>query len=76
MHNKSFTVDGVATIVGGRNIGNVYFETGSGHVYSDLDVLAIGPAAQAVGADFDRYWNSASAFAVEALVAPEPDAEG
>ena len=76
MHNKSFTVDGVATIVGGRNIGNVYFETGSGHVYSDLDVLAIGPAAQAVGADFDRYWNSASAFAVETLVAPEPDAEG
>ena len=73
MHNKSFTVDGVATIVGGRNIGNIYFETGSGHIYSDLDVLAFGPAAAAVGSDFDRYWNSRSAYPVELLVKAEPD---
>ncbi len=70
MHNKSFTVDGVATIVGGRNIGDLYFETGDGHFYSDFDVLALGPAAQAVGADFDRYWNSASAYPVQSLVSP------
>ncbi|MCB1559713.1 MAG: phospholipase D family protein, partial [Xanthomonadales bacterium] len=25
MHNKSFTVDGVVTVVGGRNIGDEYF---------------------------------------------------
>ena len=25
MHNKSFTVDGAATIIGGRNIGDIYF---------------------------------------------------
>ncbi|MCV2866172.1 phospholipase D family protein [Defluviimonas sp. WL0075] len=72
MHNKSFTVDGVVTIVGGRNIGNLYFETGSGHLYSDLDVMAFGPAAADVGADFDRYWNSHSAYPVELLVKPEP----
>ena len=26
VHNKSFTVDNLATIIGGRNIGNEYFE--------------------------------------------------
>ncbi len=28
MHNKSFTVDGVVTLVGGRNIGDAYFGAG------------------------------------------------
>ena len=73
MHNKSFTVDGAVTIVGGRNIGDVYFETGAGHLYFDLDVLAAGPAA-AVGADFDRYWNSASAFPAAMLITAGADA--
>jgi len=34
MHNKSLTVDGVASIVGGRNIGDPYFDTDE-HVRSD-----------------------------------------
>ncbi len=75
MHNKSFTVDGVATILGGRNIGDTYFETGSGHLFFDLDLLAVGPAAADVGADFDRYWNSASAFPADLLITPEDDAD-
>ncbi len=74
MHNKSFTVDGAVTIVGGRNIGDVYFETGAGHLYFDLDVLAAGPAAADVGADFDRYWNSASAFPAAMLITAGADA--
>lgn len=75
MHNKSFTVDGAVTILGGRNIGDVYFETGAGHLYFDLDVLAAGPAATDVGADFDRYWNSASAYPAGLIITPEPGAE-
>ena len=43
MHNKSFTADNQATIVGGRNIGDEYFGAGSGTLFADLDVLAIGP---------------------------------
>jgi putative cardiolipin synthase len=61
MHNKSFTVDGVATIVGGRNIGDEYFGTGEGVQFVDLDVFAIGPVVDDVGADFERYWQSVSA---------------
>jgi putative cardiolipin synthase len=25
MHNKSMTVDGVTTVIGGRNIGDIHF---------------------------------------------------
>lgn len=58
MHNKSFTVDGEATIVGGRNVGDEYFGAGEAPLFSDLDVLAIGPVVGEVEKDFERYWMS------------------
>jgi len=70
MHNKSFTADGTATIVGGRNIGDEYFGATDGIVFADLDVLAIGPAAADVSQDFDRYWASASSYPVDRIVQP------
>ena len=48
MHNKSLTVDGVATIIGGRNIADEYFQAGAGLGYIDLDVLAIGAVVKDV----------------------------
>jgi putative cardiolipin synthase len=75
MHNKSFTADGVATIVGGRNIGDEYFGAREGDLFADLDVLAVGPIAAEVEADFERYWQSASAYpAADILRAPPADA--
>ena len=62
MHNKSFTADAQATIVGGRNIGDEYFDAGKQALFVDLDVLGVGPVADAVEQDFERYWNSASAI--------------
>ncbi|WP_338562808.1 phospholipase D family protein [Erwinia sp. E_sp_B04_7] len=58
MHNKSFTVDGLVTIVGGRNVGDEYFGAGEEPLFSDLDVLALGPVVDEVTRDFDRYWIS------------------
>ena len=68
MHNKSFTADNQATIVGGRNVGDEYFGATDGVLFSDLDVLAIGPVVPNVSADFDRYWASPSAWPAEAIV--------
>nr|WP_229217573.1 phospholipase D family protein [Massilia forsythiae] len=68
MHNKSFTADNQVTIVGGRNIGDEYFGAAADLLFVDLDVIAAGPAARAVSADFDRYWNSRSAYPIAALV--------
>jgi cardiolipin synthase C len=68
MHNKSFTVDNQATILGGRNIGNEYFE-------ADLDVLVIGPVVEDVSTAFDRYWNSELAYPALVLKGNPPTAE-
>ncbi|WP_240989617.1 phospholipase D family protein [Salipiger mangrovisoli] len=68
MHNKSMTVDGMATVVGGRNIGDIYFEYGEGTHYFDVDALAVGPIVEEVADSFDRYWNSASAYDAELLL--------
>jgi putative cardiolipin synthase len=68
MHNKSFTIDNQVTIVGGRNIGNEYFAAGSGVVFADLDVVAVGAAVRDVSQEFDRYWNSASSYPAAAFV--------
>ena len=70
MHNKSFTADNQATIVGGRNVGDEYFGAGDGMLFADLDVLAIGTVVDAVSSDFDRYWASASSYPVSQLLAP------
>ncbi|MEW6762341.1 MAG: phospholipase D family protein [Pseudomonadota bacterium] len=68
MHNKSFTADNQATIIGGRNIGNEYFGAMGDMLFVDLDVMAVGPVVREVSEDFDKYWNSASAYPVSALV--------
>ena len=74
MHNKSFTADNQATIVGGRNIADEYFGAGTGLTFADLDVLAVGPAVPEVSKEFDVYWNSASAYPASDFVgAPMPD---
>lgn len=73
MHNKSFSVDGVATVVGGRNVGDIYFSRASESQYSDFDLLLVGGAATDVAEDFDLYWNSQSAYPHELLIEPADD---
>jgi len=70
MHNKSLTVDGQVTVVGGRNVGDEYFGATRGIAFADLDVLVAGAVVGDVSNDFDRYWNSASAYPLETLVRP------
>jgi putative cardiolipin synthase len=73
MHNKSFTADGAATVLGGRNVGDIYFAYGPGEHYIDTDVLALGPAAAEVSTMFDAYWNSASAYPAAMILPDAPD---
>jgi putative cardiolipin synthase len=75
MHNKSMTFDNQATIVGGRNIGDEYFDARADMNYNDLELFAVGPVVQEVSAEFDTYWNSAAVVPVQALLGPaEPQA--
>jgi putative cardiolipin synthase len=69
MHNKSFTADNQASIVGGRNVGDEYFGVDVPVEFADLDVLAIGAVVPEISTSFDAYWNSESAYAASSLIA-------
>ena len=72
MHNKSFTADNQATIVGGRNVGDEYFGATNDVLFADLDVLAVGPVVDEVSRSFDLYWSSESSRPVEGLLPAGP----
>ena len=67
MHNKSFIADNSAAIIGGRNIGDDYFDAGSETNFRDLDVVAIGPVVKEASRVFDEYWNCDAAYPVTAF---------
>jgi putative cardiolipin synthase len=73
--HKSFTADNQATVIGGRNVGDEYFDATEGVVFVDLDVLAIGPVVKEVSNDFDRYWASDSSYPVDRLLPPADSAQ-
>ena len=75
MHNKSLTVDGAATVLGGRNIGDEYFDRHPTFVFRDLEVLGVGSVAAEVADAFDLYWNSAWAYPVGAALRSAPSAD-
>ena len=68
MHNKLMIADNVAAIVGGRNIGDIYYGVNTVANYRDLDVLTGGLVVHDLSGVFDRYWNSASAVPIATIV--------
>ena len=69
MHNKLMVVDNVAALIGGRNIGDQYFQIDSDEQYADNDVFAIGPIVRGLSASFDEFWNHPLSIPNEALSA-------
>ena len=67
MHNKATIVDNEMAIVGGRNLGDEYFNASPTLDFRDLDVLSAGPVAQSVSASFDEYWNSPVSYPLSVL---------
>ena len=68
MHNKLFVMDNAVGIVGGRNIGNHYFEVHQQVNFRDLDVLVGGPVVREASGVFDHFWNSDWAVPIGAMV--------
>jgi putative cardiolipin synthase len=75
MHNKSFTADNQVTILGGRNIGDEYFEARPDVDFRDRDLVAIGPVVTQVSSEFDLYWNGDAAVPISALRRDRPSPE-
>jgi putative cardiolipin synthase len=72
MHNKAWIADGRVALVGGRNIGEAYFNADADVNFRDLDLLLFGPAVQQASTIFDAYWNSAAAVPMAALSRKKP----
>jgi len=67
MHNKLLIVDNAAALIGGRNIGNQYFQMDPDSQFADDDVFAAGPIAIQLSATFDEFWKSRFAVPASAL---------
>lgn len=67
MHNKAWIADGRLAVVGGRNIGDEYFDAAEAASFRDLDLVLLGPAVEQTSAVFDTFWNSAQTIPVRAL---------
>ena len=72
MHNKAFVVDNTVAIVGGRNIGDEYFQAVHDVNFEDINLMALGPITKEVSAAFDEYWNYELAIPIRAFVSQEP----
>ncbi len=68
MHNKAIIADRSVAIIGGRNIGNEYFNASIDVGFSDMDTIAIGPVAHEIENSFKLYWNSEWSYPLESVV--------
>ena len=72
MHNKLFVADNASALVGGRNIGDQYFQIDPDEQFADDDVFVVGPAVQKLSNTFDEFWNDARSIPVAALQGGKP----
>jgi putative cardiolipin synthase len=72
MHNKLFIADSAVALVGGRNIGDEYFQIDPEAQLGDDDVFAAGPIVRQLSASFDEFWKSALTIPIEALPGGKP----
>nr|WP_218953767.1 phospholipase D family protein [Pseudomonas sp. SbOxS1] len=72
MHNKLWLVDNSVAIVGGRNLGDEYFDAEPNKNFTDIDMLSVGPVAEQLGHSFDQYWNSALSKPIEQFLSIRP----
>jgi len=68
MHNKLMVMDNTLAIVGGRNIGNHYFDVATDANFRDLDIAAGGPVVPEISSVFDHFWNGEWSYPISALV--------
>lgn len=58
MHHKAWIVDGDLAVIGGRNIGDAYFDAAEASNFRDMDLVVRGHAVQQACDVFERFWTS------------------
>ena len=72
MHNKLLIADNIASIIGGRNIGDEFFGINKSFVFRDLDLIACGHSVKSLSYSFDLFWNSSLSKTARHLIASRP----
>jgi putative cardiolipin synthase len=67
MHDKTFIVDDMVLITGGRNMADEYFDYNQKYNFRDRDALVIGEVVKGAGESFDRFWEHPLSVPVEEL---------
>lgn len=75
MHNKLWLADSSVAIVGGRNLGDEYFDAKTDLNFTDIDLLGAGPVATDLAQSFDQYWNSQLSKPIQQFLRDPPTAE-
>ncbi len=70
MHNKALIGDNQLAIIGGRNLGDVYFEEDPDIAFNDLDILIAGTLTADISRSFDSYWNHEESIPLGQVKAP------
>ena len=69
MHDKTFVVDGVVAITGGRNMASEYFNFHHEANFRDRDALILGKAVSEIGKNFNNFWQHPLSVPVEKIFA-------
>jgi putative cardiolipin synthase len=72
MHNKLLVADNSMALLGGRNVGDQYFQVDPVSQFADDDVFVAGPIVHELSGTFDEYWNSALSIPAAALLDSHP----
>ena len=67
MHNKAFIADNLTAVIGGRNIGDEYFDARKDLNFVDLDLLSTGPIVSDITHSFNHYWDSQWSTPIEKI---------
>ena len=67
MHNKLLVTDNSMALLGGRNVGDQYFQIDPESQFADDDIFVGGPIVRELSGTFDEFWNSVLAIPVGAL---------
>ncbi|WP_183166118.1 phospholipase D family protein [Azomonas macrocytogenes] len=73
MHNKLLLADSCLAIVGGRNLGDEYFDADQQINFADIDLLGAGPVATQLSKSFDQYWNHSLSTPIQQFLHTPPD---
>jgi putative cardiolipin synthase len=66
MHNKAWIADSTYAIIGGRNIGDAYFDAAETN-FRDLDVLLLGKGVEQTAQIFESFWNCSAVKPIQSL---------